>query len=323
MRSADNREQTEHSELWDIDVFGLLSQLWKGKKTILSIMIVMLCIAVGYLFFQKPRWSSTAVVSPPQTGQVADYTNTLLLLYPMASADNGVSSTLLPAIYDIRASVFERFSALLSARIATGTKDAVTTEALKMTLPQARAAGAGAASSFPIQLSYIAQSPEQLETAFRAFIEQIDSEVEKQLISDLQKNIEVRKQELAASLVIQSRLAKEQLQQRLDALSEAASKMKGREGAETLSLVIKNDADSQLNYANEAFKTREQLLQLESIEPEKMRVSTFHYVLEPGVPQIVAKKPAILVILLALISGFIIGSGIVLARNAVCSYQRR
>ncbi|SPW21349.1 Polysaccharide antigen chain regulator [Cronobacter sakazakii] len=56
-RSNSNQEQ--------IDLFDLLAQLWRGKVTIITTIIVMIVLAVLYLFVAKEKWTSTAIVTMP------------------------------------------------------------------------------------------------------------------------------------------------------------------------------------------------------------------------------------------------------------------
>lgn len=310
MHSSERREQNGIKENQEIDMFDLLLQLWKGKKIILCTIAFALIIAIAYLIFHKPKWVSTAVVSQPETGQVADYTNTLLLLYPPGTRKEGAAETFLPSISDIRAATFDRFSALLSARIMQGEyKNTVSADVLKMTqLPSPNTAS-------PIKISYVAGTPEQLDSTLRTLIEQVNQDVGKQLINDLNTNIALRKQELTASLPIQEKLAKEQRAQ----WSESQA---SREAGDAV-VVIRKDADSQRNYADEYLNTQEQLLKLAALEPEKMKMGTFFYVVEPTEPQEEVNKIKIISVLLALILGGIIGTGIVLTQSALHNYRQR
>ena len=310
MYSSERREQKGITENQEIDMFDLLLQLWKGKKIILCTMVIALIIAIAYLIFHKPKWISTAVVSPPETGQVADYTNTLLLLYPSGARKEGSAEALIPSISDIRTETFDRFSALLSARVMQDEyKKTVSTEVLKMTqLPSAN-------TTSPIKISYISGAPEQLDSTLRTLIEQVNQDVDKQLINDLETNIALRKQELTASLPIQEKLAKEQRAQWVE--SQAS-----REAGDAV-VVIRKDADSQRNYADEYLNTQEQLLKLAALKPEKMKIGTFFYVVEPTAPQEEESKNGIIIVLLSLILGGIVGVGIVLTQSALHNYRQR
>lgn len=316
MRSNDHRDNKDTPEHQEIDLFDLLFQLWKGKRIIFGSMLFALAIATAYLLFYKPSWVSTAVVAQPNAGQVADYSNTMSALYPSAVKNDDAAKNFLPSTADIRSGIFERFSALLSARVSEETyKDVVRTEALKMTLAQIPGA------SVPVKITYTAKSPEKLDATLRSLLEEINQDVEKQLINDLRTSISLRTQELDASLPIQQKLAEKQRVQRAEELNQAMQNA-GAEG-EALSVVIKNNTDRQLNYADEYLRTQEQLLMLAALAPEKMKIDTFYYVVEPGVPVEVQRVTMPFIVLLSLLLGAIAGAGIILTRNALHHYQQR
>lgn len=316
MRSNDRSEYKDTPEHQEIDLFDLLLQLWKGKRIIFTSMLFALAIAIAYLLFYKPNWVSTAVVAQPNAGQVADYSNTMAALYPSAVTNDDAAKNFVPSTADVRSGVFDRFSALLSARVSEETyKDVVRTEALKMT--QAQSPGASA----PVKVIYKAKSPEQLDATLRSLLEQINQDVEKQLIDDLRTSISLRTQELNAALPIQQKLAEKQRVQRAEELNQAMQNA-GAEG-EALSVVIKNNSDRQLNYADEYLRTQEQLLKLAALAPEKMKIDAFYYVVEPGAPVEEEKIPTPVIVLLALLLGAIAGAGIILTKNALHHYQQR
>ncbi|EDV7696491.1 LPS O-antigen chain length determinant protein WzzB, partial [Salmonella enterica subsp. salamae] len=58
-----------------IDLIDLLLQLWRGKMTIIVAVIIAILLAVGYLMIAKEKWTSTAIITQPDAGQVATYTN--------------------------------------------------------------------------------------------------------------------------------------------------------------------------------------------------------------------------------------------------------
>lgn len=316
MRSNDRREYKDTAEHQEIDLFDLLLQLWKGKKVILGSMFFALIIAIAYLVFHKPSWVSTAVVSQPNAGQVADYTNTMLALYPSSISNENTTNKFLPSVFDIRSGAFERFSALLTARIAPEPyKKTVSLEALKMVQSQPQV------TSSPLQIRYVADSPEHLDKKLRSLLDQINEEVDKQLVEDLKTSIALRKQELTSSLAIQEKLAQEQRAQRLDEVEQAMQTTAAKR--EAMSVVIRNDSGQQLNYADEYLKTQEQLLKLVSLEPEKMNIDTFYYVIEPGTPVVDERAPDALIVLLALILGAVVGASIILANAAIRNYKQR
>lgn len=318
MHSNDRREHKENVGEQEIDIFDLLLQIWKGKKIILCTVVFALIIASAWLIFHKPKWISTAVVSLPETGQVADYTNTLMLLYPASESKGSESNAFLPSISDIRSGVYGRFSAQLSARVNQDAfKNILKMEALQLAQQQLGSTPA------PIKLEYTADVPDRTGSELRAFIEQTSQDVQHQLVSDLKNSIAQRKEVLKQTLAIQEKLAVEQRAQRLDLLNEVKSARQEVTTTEGLSVVIKSDSDRQLNYGDEYLRTQEQLLRLESIVPEKMKIDAFSWVVEPTAPQEDNANMRIIIVLLAMMLGIIAGVVIILTRNALQRYHQR
>lgn len=284
MQSLNNGGQNERPEFQENDIFDLILQLWKGKKIILCCVILALGCAITYLAVHKPSWVSTAIVSQPDSGQVANYTNTLLLLYPANQKSDQISGAVLPSIFDIRATAYEHFAEQVSARLALGERDGIVVSDVPNMV---KSKPADKTATVPLQFTYTAPSPEQLEDKLRAFIQQINAGVEKQLINDLKANIVLRKQELTDTLAIQDDLAKLP------------------------------------DYTEKSLSTREQLLRIASLTPDKMKIDSFRYLVEPTTAQIQEKKSPAMIVLLSLILGAIVGAGIVLTRNAIRHYQQR
>ena len=321
MHSINRRKRKESLQHREIDLFDLLLQLWNGKKIILCCMAFALTFASAYLLFHKPKWVSTAVVSLPETGQVADYTDTLLLLYPQPVRRDVISNTFLPSIFDIRSGAYERFSTLLSVReMQDEYKKTVKSEMLKIIQTQP------SNTPNPIRITFTADSSEDVDGKLRTFIEQVNADVQKHLINDLKTSIDARQQELKSLLAIQDKLAKKQRTQRLDSTGEMKQVVlaaPGDAGVNRLPVVAKNDSGQQLDFGDEYLKTQEQLLKLSSLVPEDMKIGSFFYMEQPTAPQKDKSSNKITLVLLSLILGGVVGAGIVLSRNVLRHYQRQ
>lgn len=71
----------------EIDLLDLLLQLWNGKKTIITTVCIAIVLAIGYLAVAKEKWTSTAIITPPQLGQLADYPTAVAVIDPSNSKD--------------------------------------------------------------------------------------------------------------------------------------------------------------------------------------------------------------------------------------------
>ncbi|VFT68742.1 O-antigen chain length determinant Wzz [Escherichia coli] len=90
-------------------MIDLLVQLWRGKMTIIISVIVAIALAIGYLAVAKEKWTSTAIVTQPDVGQIAGYTNAMNVIYGPA----------VPKVSDIQTSLIGRYSTAFSALAET------------------------------------------------------------------------------------------------------------------------------------------------------------------------------------------------------------
>ncbi len=92
-----------------IDLIDLLVQLWRGKMTIIISVIVAIALAIGYLAVAKEKWTSTAIITQPDVGQIAGYNNAMNVIYGQAA----------PKVSDLQETLIGRFSSAFSALAET------------------------------------------------------------------------------------------------------------------------------------------------------------------------------------------------------------
>lgn len=109
MRVENNNVSGQNHDPEQIDLIDLLVQLWRGKMTIIISVIVAIALAIGYLAVAKEKWTSTAIVTQPDVGQIAGYTNAMNVIYGPA----------VPKVSDIQASLIGRYSTAFSALAET------------------------------------------------------------------------------------------------------------------------------------------------------------------------------------------------------------
>lgn len=109
MSVSDNNMSGSSHDPEQIDLIDLLVQLWRGKVTIVIAIVIAIVLAVGYLAVAKEKWTSTAIITQPDVGQIATYNNALNVLY-------GVSA---PKVTELQANVIGRFSTSFSALAET------------------------------------------------------------------------------------------------------------------------------------------------------------------------------------------------------------
>lgn len=327
----------QSSESQQIDLIDVLIQLWRGKLTILICMFFTLTLAVAYLLTIKDKWVSTAIVSQPDVGQIANYTSTLLVLYspvqPMNNSDSG--NTFLPSISDVQRNTFERFASLSNAL-----SDAKGIGVENIKPPQQQPVY----NPLPLQFTYSAGSAEEAKKVLSQYVAQINRQVVADLSADLELSIVTKIRELGESLSIQEKIAQEQKSQRMELLNhslELAEKSGITRpanhqldstssdslyllGSEELETIIEGESGRPLSFSDEYYKTREKLLTVEALKPEVADMSAFRYVMEPdAVQQTQNMKKRATILFMALLLGGVLGSGIVLVRNAIREYQQR
>ncbi|WP_244554807.1 Wzz/FepE/Etk N-terminal domain-containing protein, partial [Escherichia coli] len=82
-----------------------LVQLWRGQMKIIISVIVAIGLAIGYLAVAKEKWTSTAIITQPDVGQIAGYNNAM----------NVISGQATPKVSDLQEQLLGRFSSSFSA----------------------------------------------------------------------------------------------------------------------------------------------------------------------------------------------------------------
>lgn len=193
MRVENNNVSGQNHDPEQIDLIDLLVQLWRGKMTIIISVIVAIALAIGYLAVAKEKWTSTAIVTQPDVGQIAGYTNAMNVIYGSA----------VPKVSDIQASLIGRYSTAFSALAETLDNQE---EAEKLTIePTVKN------QSLPLAVSYVGETAEGAQKQLAQYIQQVDDQVNEELEKDLKDNIALRMKNLQDSLKTQEVVAQESM----------------------------------------------------------------------------------------------------------------
>lgn len=92
-------------------------------------------------------------------------------------------------------------------------------------------------------------------------------------------------------------------------------------GSTALESMIKNESSRPLVFSDDYFKTRQNLLVLQSISVDPQTIHAYRYVMKPSLPVFRDSPKKALTLVLATLLGGVIGAGFVLARNAIRAYQ--
>ncbi|QLO44951.1 LPS O-antigen chain length determinant protein WzzB [Citrobacter freundii] len=325
MSVGDNNVSGRSNEPEQIDLIDLVMQLWRGKMTIVVCVVVAILLAVGYLAVAKEKWTSTAIVTQPDVGQLASYNNAMSVLF----GDNA------PKVTDVQAGFIGRFSSAFSALVETLAKQA------NPDFVNIEAAIKGQA--LPLKITYSSSSAEDAQRVLAQYIQQVDQSVAKELNADLSMSIATRLTDLQKSLEAQEMVAKEQKTLRIAQLTEALkvaqqSSIKLPQvqqadqvsqdtmfmlGSEALSSMVKNEATRPLTFTDQYYQTRQNLLSVQALKVAPDSVHAYRYVMKPTLPIRRDSPKKSITLVLAVLLGGMIGAGVVLGRNALRGYKAK
>ncbi|ENB5249269.1 LPS O-antigen chain length determinant protein WzzB [Escherichia coli] len=325
MSISDNNMSGRSHDPEQIDLIDLLMQLWRGKVTIIICIVVAIALAVGYLAVAKEKWTSIAIVTQPDAGQLASYNNAMDVLF-------GANA---PEMTDVQAGFIGRFSSAFSALAETLDNQQ---EPEKLSID-----AAVKGQTLPLKVSYTGKTSEEAQKTLAQYIQQVDEGVAKELNADLSMSMETRLADLQKSLAAQEAVAKEQKTLRIAQMTQALkvaqqSNIKLPQvqqvdqvsqdsmfmlGSETLSSMVENEATRPLTFSDQYYQTRQNLLEVQALEVAPDSVHAYRYVMKPTLPiRRDSPKKAITLVLAVLIGGMI-GAGVVLGRNALRGYKAK
>ncbi|EJN7215937.1 LPS O-antigen chain length determinant protein WzzB [Citrobacter freundii] len=325
MSVSDNNMSGRSNDPEQIDLIDLLVQLWRGKVTIVIAIVIALVLAVGYLAVAKEKWTSTAIITQPDVGQIATYNNALNVLY-------GASA---PKVTELQTNVVGRFSTSFSALAETLDNQE---EPQKLSIEQSVKG-----QPLPLAVSYVGASPEDAQRQLAEYIQQTDEKVAKELELDLVDNIKMQKTTLQDSLKTQEVVAQEQKDLRIKQIQEAlryaeqagVTKPQIQQtqdvtqdsmfllGSDALKSMIEHESTRPLILSDNYFQTKQKLLDIENLKLEGTELHAYRYVMKPTLPIRRDSPKKAITLVLAVLLGGMIGAGVVLGRNALRGYNAK
>lgn len=312
-----------NNEPEQIDLIDLVVQLWRGKVIIIACVIIAIILAVGYLAVAKEKWTSTAIITQPDAGQLATYSNAMNVLY-------GGNA---PRINDLQSNMIGRFNSAFSALSETlDNQD----EPEKLTI-DASVKG----QPLPLKVTYQAPTAEDAQKTLAKYIQQVDETISKEVNADLAKSITTRTSDFEQSLEAQEKVAQEQKALRIAQISQALSVAKEANiklpqvqqadqvsqdtmfmlGSDALSSMVQNEATRPLALSDGCYQTRQNLLAVKALKIEPDSVHAYRYVMKPTLPIRRDSPKKAITLVLAVLLGGMIGAGVVLGRNALRNYK--
>ncbi|POU03332.1 LPS O-antigen chain length determinant protein WzzB [Escherichia sp. ESNIH1] len=306
-----------------IDFVDLFLQFWRSKWTIAIFVFLTVAIAAVYIVVAKEKWTSTAVITMPDAGQITGYTNAMNVL-------NGTSSL---DVNEVQQRVIGRFNSSFSA-LAETLENQQNPEKLTITT-------AVKGQPLPLKLTYQGDSAENAQKTLAQYIQQVDEQIADELDQDLAVNIKSRTTELVASLSTQEKVAQEQKDLRLKQISAALKVAQEAQiktpqvqqtqevtqdtmfllGGEALESMIKNEAARPLAFPDNYYQMRKNLLDIARLKTDPANMHSYRYVMKPTLPVRRDSPKRALTLILAVLLGGILGSGYVLTRNSLRNYQ--
>ena len=323
MTQNNNSQVSQNHDPEQIDLLDLMLQLWRGKWMIATFVIVFIALAVGYLFVAKEKWTSSAIIAQPDAAQIAPYSNALNILYGTAA----------PSMLDTQTRAIERFNASLSALSQALDNQS---EPEKLTIEPAVKGQA-----LPLSVTYTSTSAEAAQKQLAQYIQQVDEQTAKELALDLKDNIKEQIKTLNDSLQNQEKVAQEQKDLRIKQIAEAlknaeAAKITSPQlqqtqdvtqetlfllGSEGLKSMIDNEASRPLVFPTAYYQTRRNLLDIQNLNVNPDTIHVYRYVMKPDLPVRRDSPKKAMILVLAVLLGGMIGSGVVLGRNALRNYK--
>ena len=323
MTQNNNSQVSQNHDPEQIDLLDLMLQLWRGKWMIATFVIVFIALAVGYLFVAKEKWTSSAIIAQPDAAQIAPYSNALNILYGTAA----------PSMLDTQTRAIERFNASLSALSQALDNQS---EPEKLTIEPAVKGQA-----LPLSVTYTSTSAEAAQKQLAQYIQQVDEQTAKELALDLKDNIKEQIKTLNDSLQNQEKVAQEQKDLRIKQIAEAlknaeAAKITSPQlqqtqdvtqetlfllGSEGLKSMIDNEASRPLVFPTAYYQTRRNLLDIQNLNVNPDTIHVYRYVMKPDLPVRRDSPKKAVILVLAVLLGGMIGSGVVLGRNALRNYK--
>jgi chain length determinant protein (polysaccharide antigen chain regulator) len=312
----------------EIDLIDVLLQLWRGKIVIFTVMVLTIILAVVYLTVAKQKWTSDAIVTYPDSGQIANYNNAMSVLYSQNPANA-------PTVVDVQQRFFSRFNASISA-LSEQLDNQVDPEKLII-------APAVKDQPVPLKISYTAKTAGEAQKTLTTYIQQINKRVVTELDNDLQTSINSKIDDLKEDLATQEKVAQEKKDLRLKMLNQAllvAQQANIKDtlvqqaetlsedtlfvlGSDALSATIKNEATRPLPLDASYYQARQTLLAISALKSKPDSTYALRYVMKPDLPIHRDSPKKVLILLLGAILGIVVGSVIVLGRNMVKSYSPR
>ena len=308
------------------DLLHLLLALWQGRITILICATLAAVLAASYLWFDKPSWTASALITLPGDADMAGYTSLTNILTPVIASkvvNNATDDKKPVSNGDIKEMNFSRAMAMLDAQGAG--------------IAGFRAEAQDKKMPWPVKISVSADDAQSAARELNSVLMATDMQLRQAVKEELNYLIDTRITQLNTFISAQETVAEEKKADRLNNLKQAL--LVAREanvaqlsvqqvstlnndalfvlGSDALSAMIDNERSRPLQLSDSYYQLRQELLELKTFRQQPFQYSAFSYIVKPTVPLQPDDRRSALLIVLALLAGVITGVAITIARKGL------
>lgn len=146
-----------------------------------------------------------------------------------------------------------------------------------------------------------------------------DSLKTQEVVAQEQKDLRIRQIQEALQYANQAQVTKPQIQQTQDVTQDTMFLL----GSEALESMIKHEATRPLVFSSNYYQTRQNLLDIDNLDVDKLDIHAYRYVMKPTLPIRRDSPKKAITLILAVLLGCMVGAGIVLGRNALRNYNAK
>ncbi|EDX9156396.1 LPS O-antigen chain length determinant protein WzzB [Salmonella enterica] len=304
-----------------IDLIDLAMQLWHGVATIIVFILAGILAAVGYLMLAEEQWTSTAIITRPDIGQVTSYYNVMAVVYGKEA----------PGIAEVQTAIADRFSSAFSA-LSDSLRNQKEPEKLS-------AEPSEKGQPFPVKVSYVGTTAGEARRRLAEYLRQVEEKTVKELNEEMKTTIVLHTGFLLSALRQQEVVAREQKDQHIRQLEAALRYAEEAKidkphtrntqyvtqdtmfllGKDALKSMTENEATRPLTFSDDYYQMKQKLFDIRSLKPDT--VHPYRCIMPPRLPVRRDSPKTALTLVLAVLLGGMAGAGMVLGRNALRNYK--
>ncbi|EIG9527640.1 LPS O-antigen chain length determinant protein WzzB [Salmonella enterica] len=304
-----------------IDLIDLAMQLWHGVATIIVFILAGILAAVGYLMLAEEQWTSTAIITRPDIGQVTSYYNVMAVVYGKEA----------PGIAEVQTAIADRFSSAFSA-LSDSLRNQKEPEKLS-------AEPSEKGQPFPVKVSYVGTTAGEARRRLAEYLRQVEEKTVKELNEEMKTTIVLHTGFLLSALRQQEVVAREQKEQHIRQLEAALRYAEEAKidkphtrntqyvtqdtmfllGKDALKSMTENEATRPLTFSDDYYRMKQKLFDIRRLKPDT--VHPYRCIMPPRLPVRRDSPKTALSLVLAVLLGGMAGAGMVLGRNALRNYK--